>query len=119
MPHFDVYIVELFDLQPIQPGQPYPDEPIDAFWSGEADSPESAIEHAKAEWRRRYDQEPPADAEIKVTPGPNVCPHCEGRGWVPGYTYGLPDPGEDSPLGSTAKRICKPCAGTGNITQRR
>lgn len=119
MPSYDVYIAERFELEPIEPGQTYPGQFKDASWSGEADSPESAIDNVRAEWRRKYNEDPPVDAEVKIELGPNVCPRCEGRGWRPGDTYGLPDPGEASPLGSTAKRRCQPCNGTGNITQRR
>ena len=117
-PSYDVYIVEQFDFEP-EPGRDYAEDEKDVWWSGGADSPEAAVENCNSEWRWKHGEYPPGDVEVKVELGPNVCPHCEGRGWGPGDTYGLADPGDDSPLGSTAKRICNPCAGTGNVTQRR
>jgi hypothetical protein len=119
VPHYDVVITEPSGLDAIEPGQPYGDL-MQAGWSGNADSPESAIKNAKADWLRKYEDDPPTDAEIKVELGPNVCPLCEGRKWVrrmvPGGTI---DPGDDSPLGSAAKRTCPKCLGSGNINQRR
>lgn len=55
----------------IEHGEPYP-EVMDAWWSGEAASPEQAIEHARAAWRQKYEEDPPADAKITVTPGPSM-----------------------------------------------
>jgi hypothetical protein len=118
VPHYEVLISEPVWRDSIEPGEPYP-EMTDAWRSGDAESPEQAVERARAVWRERYGEDPPGDAEVKVTPGPNVCPRCEGRGWLQRSTAGLIDPGEDSPLGSAAKRTCPDCAGTGNVTQRR
>lgn len=112
MPRYDALISEPVWADSIEPGQPYP-EVQDAWWSGEADSPEEATERARAEWLTKYGEEPPPDAEVKVTPGSEVCTTCEGRGWVPRYTPpGVIDPGDESPLGSAAKRTCPDCAGS-------
>jgi hypothetical protein len=116
-PSYHVYIIERSELQPIKAGSDYPSDPMDAYWSGEAESPELAIEDGGAEWRRKYDADPPIDVEVKVELGPGVCPHCQGRGWVPGDTYGLADPGEHALLDATARRTCRACLGTRNETQ--
>lgn len=117
MPHYDAYISEPIGLEEVGSGEEYT-EFMDAFWSGEADSPEAAQANVRAAWAEKYDDDPPADAEVKITPGPLVCPRCEGRGRLKRYAPGI-DPGPDSPLGSARQRTCPDCAGTGNVTQRR
>jgi hypothetical protein len=118
VPHYDVLISEPVWTDTIDPGERYP-ELTEAWWSGEAESPEQAVANARAVWREKYGNLLPDEAEVKVTPGPKVCPRCEGRGWLQRSAAGLTGPGEDSPLGAAAKRSCPDCAGTGNITQRR
>jgi hypothetical protein len=117
VPHYDAYISEPIGLDKVRSGEDYT-EFMDASWSGEADSPEAAEANVRAAWRAKYDDDPPAGAEIKVTPGPLVCLRCEGRGRLERYATGI-DPGPNSPLGSARDRKCPDCAGTGNITQRR
>jgi hypothetical protein len=117
MPRYDAYISEPIGLKEVGSGEPYT-EFMDASWSGEAGSPEAAAANVRAAWRKKYGDDPPADAEVKVTPGPLVCPRCQGRGKLERYAPGI-DPGPASPLGSARERTCPDCAGTGNVTQRR
>ena len=49
---------ERVDLGPIDAGTPYPD-PKEVSWSGEADSPEDALERANELWRELYGTDPP------------------------------------------------------------
>lgn len=116
MPRYDVLLsAPLAELaEPIRPGEPIP-ELFDAWWSGDAESPETAVEAARAVWRQKYGQAPPADAQVKVTIGPDVCPRCEGRKWIERYVpLGLVGRGDDAELGSARKRTCPDCAGKGN-----
>jgi hypothetical protein len=117
VPHYDVSIYEEIGLKEVDEGQEY--TPVqEAWWSGDADSPETAEENARAAWRERYHDDPPDSAEVKITPGPLVCARCEGRGKLTRDAPGI-DPGPGWPLGSSKERTCPECNGTGNITQRR
>lgn len=112
--HYDVHIVEpIADMKPIGPGEPTPTV-RDVYWSCEAESPEAATGIARGAWVEKYGESPPADVGIRVIPGPQVCPTCEGRGRLPRYLPpGLTDPGDGAPLGSAKKRTCPDCLGSG------
>ncbi len=115
MPHlYDVHVIEpVTDIKPVEPGELVLGD-RNVYWSGEAESPETATEIALRAWVEKYHEEPPADAEVRVMPGPKVCPTCEGRGWLPRYLPpGLIDPGDGAPLGSARKRRCPDCIGSG------
>jgi hypothetical protein len=112
--HYDVHVIEsVANVEPLTPGEPAASD-RDVYWSGEAESPEAATEIARRTWGEKYGESAPADAEVRITLGPKVCPACEGRGWQPRYLPpGLHDPGDDAPLGSARKRRCPDCLGSG------
>lgn len=115
MPHYDVLISEPLGrvAEPIEPGEPTP-EVQDAWWSGEANSPEDAIRAGLAAWREKYGEDAPEDTVKKVTPGPDVCERCEGRGKLKRYVpSGLVDRG--SALGPADEKICPDCLGSGKV----
>jgi hypothetical protein len=115
-PHrYDVHICEpLADIaKPSKPGEPTP-EHLDLLTSVEALSPEAAVEVARSRWRQKYSERAPADAEVIVTRGPDVCPRCAGRGWLPwDVSPDVADSGADRALGSESKRTCPDCLGSG------
>jgi hypothetical protein len=70
----------------VGPGEPTP-EVRDVWWEGDADSAEAAREiamnAAASLWREKHGEDMPENPLVSVQLGPDVCPTCQGRGWVP------------------------------------
>jgi hypothetical protein len=117
MPYYEIHLCEDDALKAIEPGQQY-GEFQDAFWSGYARSPEEAVARCEDERRRKNSSEPD-EVTFQITPGPDVCRVCGGRGHTPVFLpTGLIDPGQVAPLGSASVRKCRRCIGTGNTSQK-
>jgi hypothetical protein len=118
---YEVYVSEpLVEFKPIPDGAPTP-ELRDVFCTVEAESPEDAEAKAVASdgpgtqlWRATFGEDLPTDPMVRVTPGPDVCRQCEGRGRIRRpVPDGFIDLGRESDLDEVATQTCPECHGTG------